>query len=100
MRLASFLLGGKFSHFQSCLSAGWLPCETKEALSYCRSNKANKMRTGEISVVLLIKRDYRSDLSLSACTVHSQTTLPKKVQRAVMQMISHVPAPVVVRTAS
>lgn len=70
MRLAYLLLEGKFSCFPSCLSAGWLPCGTREALSYCRRNETNKMRSSETSVMLLIRRDCCSDRSLRARCIH------------------------------
>lgn len=70
MRLAYLLLEGRFSRFLSCLSAEWLPCGTREALSFCRRSKTNKMRNSEMSVMLLIRRIYCSDLSLRAQCIH------------------------------
>lgn len=70
MRLAYLLLERKFSRFLSCLSAGWLPCGTREALSYCRRNKTTKVINSEISVMLLIRRGYCSDLCLRAQCIH------------------------------
>lgn len=67
MRLTYLLLEGKFSCFECCLSAGWMPCETKQAPNKCRRNQ-NKMRNGERS-------DRCSNLCVQARCIHKPQCL-------------------------